>query len=142
MRADCQFALTFNASATRGVWLKVAPRLTLRFTEDELARLKTASSGMTLSAYVRKCLFSNEVSIRKAPSRKPVADQQALARLLGLLGQSGIGQSLARLAEDARSGCLALDESTEAEIRNACVQVQAMRDHLVAALGLIEKRGA
>jgi len=140
MRSDNQFSGAFNAAATRKPARKTPPRLTLRFTEDELHQLKSASGNMTLSAYVRKCLFAGGASVRKAASRKPVADQQALARLLGSLGQSGIGQNLARLAQDARSGCLILDEPTEAEIRNACAMVQAMRDDLVAALGLLEKR--
>lgn len=141
MRSDSQFTLSFNKLAASPAKPRPAPRLTLRFTEDEMERLKSASSGITLSAYVRKCLFAKDASARKAPSRKPVVDQQAVARLLGELGRSGIAASLARLAQDSRSGCIVLDEPTAAEIRNACQQVQTMRDQLVAALGLMEARG-
>lgn len=117
-----------------------APRLTLRFTEDEIERLRSAAAGLSLSAYVRKSLFSGEAASRKGRTHRPVADQQSLARVLGLLGQSGIATNLDRLARYARSGCLSLDQPTLAEIDQACAHVRSMRDQLVAALGLIEGR--
>ncbi|MFD1303658.1 hypothetical protein ACFQ4G_18980 [Methylobacterium marchantiae] len=95
---------------------------------------------MSLSAYVRKVLFSGEAAPRKGRSYRPIADQEALARVLGLLGQSGIAYNLNRLVSEARTGCLPLDQPTLAEIEQACAHVRSMRDQLVAALGLIEGR--
>ena len=120
--------------------VRPAPRLTLRFTDDEIERLRSAAAGLSLSAYVRRRLFSGETAPRKGRAYRPVADRHALARVLGLLGQSGIAYNLDRLARDARSGCLPLDQPTLAEIDEACAHVRSMRDQLVAALGLIESR--
>lgn len=118
------------------------PRLTLRFTMEEIERLKGAAGSMTLSAYVRRQIFGSATTPRTAPSMRPQADQQALARLLGKLGQSGIPDSLVRLARDSRAGCLSVDEETAASIREACAFVRGMREDLVAALGVIETRSS
>lgn len=128
----------FNRTVARPNRPATSPRLTLRFTADEIERLRSAAGNMTLSAYVRRQIFGSEHGFRKSSSRRPLADQQAMARLLGRLGQSGIPENIARLAQDSRAGCLAVDDETEAAIRDACAFVREMRDDLVAALGLTE----
>jgi RNase P/RNase MRP subunit POP5 len=137
-RLQCNFNRTAAASKRPAL----SPRLTLRFTQDEIERLKSAAGNMTLSAYIRRQIFGSATSSRKSTARRPLADQQSLARLLGRLGQSGIPENIARLAQDNRTGCLAVDEETEAAIREACAFVRAMRDDLVAALGLSETRSS
>lgn len=117
-----------------------APRITLRLSEEELARLRSAASGMTLSAYVRDRLFGKTAALRKVRNPSPVKDQQALARVLGLVGQSGIAASLRALAYEARCGSILLDDVTFAKIDAACAHVANMRHHLISALGLIEQR--
>ncbi|MCP4079625.1 MAG: hypothetical protein GY743_05200 [Planctomycetaceae bacterium] len=59
-----------------------APRITLRLTEEELATLKNLSSGISLSAFIRKCLFGKDAAPRKVRARVPVKDQEALAQVL------------------------------------------------------------
>jgi hypothetical protein len=119
---------------------KSAPRITLRLSDDELARLQSAAAGMTLSAYVRDRLFGKTASLRKVRNPSPVKDEQALARVLGLLGQSEMATSLRTLAYEAGCGSMLLDDVTYAKIDTACAHVTSMRHHLVAALGLIEQR--
>jgi hypothetical protein len=119
---------------------KSAPRITLRLSEEELNRLQDVAAGMTLSAYVRERLFGKTASLRKVRNPSPVKDQQALARVLGLLGQSEIAASLRTLAYEARCGSILLDDVTFAKIDAACAHVANMRLHLVSALGLIEQR--
>jgi mobilization protein NikA len=115
---------------------KPAPRITLRLTEEELAKLKSLSSGMSVSAYIRKCLFGKNVAPRKVQSRVPVKDSQALAQVLGLLGQSRIANNLNQIAHEANCGSLLLDEQTEEEIKIACAHIAFIRVKLVEALGL------
>ncbi len=43
--------------------------ITLRLTEEEREKLKRLSSGMSVSGYIRKCLFGKGVNRRKV--RKP-----------------------------------------------------------------------
>ena len=115
---------------------KNAPRITLRLTEEELAKLKNLSSGVSLSAYIRKCLFGADTAPRKLRSRVPVKDQEALARILGLLGQTRIANNLNQIAHQANCGSLSMDEKTEDEIKLACAHIAWIRVKLIEALGL------
>ncbi len=112
------------------------PRITLRLSEDELTRLKTLSQGMTLSAYIRKCLFGKNVTLRKVRNRAPVKDQKSLARVLGLLGETRIANNLNQIAYEANCGSLLLDEQTEIRLNEASKHVFYIRKELVKALGL------
>jgi Mobilization protein NikA len=115
---------------------KASPRITLRLTQEELTTLKTLSSGMSLSAYVRKCVFGKHAKPRKMRARAPVENHQALAQVLGLLGQTRFANNLNQLAHQANCGSLLMDEQTENEIRMACAHIAWIRLKLVEALGL------
>lgn len=128
------------ASALPVARKKPTPRLTLRVTEDELAKLKTLSSGISLSAYIRKCVFGKDTAPRKVRSRVPVEDQQALAQVLGLLGQTRIANNLNQIAYEANCGSLLMDQETEDEIKLACAHIAFIRVTLIEALG-IKNRG-
>jgi len=118
---------------------KSAPRITLRLTEKELVTLKNLSSGMSLSAYIRKCLFGKDAAPRKICSRVPVKDQEALAQVLGLLGQTRIANNLNQIAYEANCGSLLMDEETENEIKLACAHIAWIRVKLIATLGIKSK---
>jgi hypothetical protein len=113
-----------------------SPRITLRLTDDELAKLKHAASGVSISAYIRKQLFGNETSLRKVRSRVPVKDQQALAQVLGMLGNSRMANNLNQIAYEANCGSLLMDQATEDEIKMACASIAWMRVKLIEALGI------
>ncbi len=115
---------------------KKEPRITLRLTDDELAKLKNLSSSMSLSAYIRKCLFGAGAAPRKVRSRVPVKDQEALAQVLGLLGQTRIANNLNQIAYEANCGSLLMDEETENEIKMACAHIAWIRVKLIEALGI------
>jgi hypothetical protein len=119
---------------------KTPPPISLRLTDKERTILENAAQGMSISAYIRSCIFSDGAAKRKARTRRPVKDQEALARALGLLGQSRIANNLNQLARHANSGSLAVDDETRAQIEEAYAHVMALRDQLIAALGLIEER--
>lgn len=112
--------------------------LSVRFTEDERKRLEKAASGMSLNAYIRRCIFGKAAEARKVRNRIPVKDQQSLARVLGLLGQTRIANNLNQIAREANMGSLLLDDQTEIEINKACSHIAFMRAELIKALGLIE----
>lgn len=113
-----------------------SPRITLRLTDDELKKLKHAASGVSISAYIRKQLFGNEACLRKVRSRVPVKDQQALAQLLGMLGNSRMANNLNQIAYEANCGSLLMDQATEDEIKMACASIAWMRVKLIEALGI------
>ena len=91
---------------------------------------------MCVSAYVRNCLFGKDASPRKTRLRAPVKDQEALAQVLGLLGQTHFANNLNQIAREANCGSLLMDEQTETELKMACAHVAWMRLKLIEALGL------
>ena len=113
-----------------------SPRITLRLTEAEYAQLKHLAGGMSLSAYVRRCLFGKDAAPRKVRRREPVKDEAALSQVLGLLGQTHMASNLNQIARQANCGTLVMDEETEKEIRLACARIAWVRVKLMEALGL------
>ncbi len=72
--------------------------VTLRLTAEERAKLEELAAGMTLSAYIRGCLFAKETKRRKRRPKNTVTDKRAAAEALALLGQS-------RIASNCGSAC-------------------------------------
>ena len=94
---------------------------------------------MSRSAYIRKCLFGKAAVPRKVRARVPVKDQEALAQVLGLLGQTHFANNLNQIAYEANCGSLLIDEETEKEIKLACAHIAWIRVILIEALGLKSK---
>lgn len=113
---------------------KTAP-ITLRLTEDERARLEEMADGMTLSAYIRGCLFAQEERRRKRRPQSIVADKKAAAEALALLGQSRIASNLNQLAYHANVGALMIEERERVQIEEAYACVLSIRTLLMKALG-------
>ena len=114
------------------------PRVTLRFSLDDYERLKQRADGVALATYIRAKALSDAVPRKGRRSGAAIVDKQALAQILGLLGQSRIANNLNQLAYHANVGSLRMDESTRAQINDAYDHVLAMRKTLIAALGLRE----
>ncbi|MEP3767689.1 MAG: plasmid mobilization relaxosome protein MobC [Marinomonas sp.] len=109
--------------------------LTLRLTTDERQRLEELAAGMTLSAYVRACVFGAEAAKRKRRPKDVVEDKKAAAEALALLGQSRIASNLNQLAYHANIGALIVGEQEKANIAEANAHLRAIRTLLVKALG-------
>ena len=115
---------------------KPSRRVTLRLTAEEDARLRQLCEGKTVSAYIRQRLFDGAPARRSRRSHAPVQDQEALAQVLGMLGQSHIANNLNQLAYHANCGALLFDEEAVGQINEAYHHVRAMRAALIKALGL------
>lgn len=112
---------------------KTSP-VTLRLTEAERQQLEDMAVGMTLSTYIRACLFAKEEKRRKRRPGSVVADKKAMAEALALLAQSRIASNLNQLAYQANIGALAIEEQERAKIAEAYNYVLSIRALLVAAL--------
>jgi len=112
--------------------------ITWRVTEEERKRLKSLAEGMPVSAYIRQCVFGKDAARRKRRSHTPARDQEALAKILAMLGASRIANNLNQLAYHANTGSLLLDEHTLGQINEAYDHVCTMREALIRTLGLIE----
>ena len=62
-------------------------------------------------------------------------DQQAIAQILGLLGQSRIANNLNQLAYHANIGALVMDDETREQISEANNHVAFLRQTLIKMLG-------
>jgi hypothetical protein len=95
----CEFnaAVDAPAKSKRTKQSDVSP-LVIRVTAEEREWLRIFAVGMTLSAYVRACVFGHEAKQRKRRAKKTVADKKAVAEALALLGQSRIANNLNQFA--------------------------------------------
>lgn len=113
-----------------------ASPVTLRLSSNERALLEEWAKGSSMSAYIRKCLFDDQETKRKKRRRpEPVANQRALAQVLGMLGSSRIANNLNQLAFHANSGTLAVDQDVIDKINEAYAHVCVLRTALLKALG-------
>lgn len=109
--------------------------VTLRLTPEERVKLEELAAGMTLSAYIRACVFAEETRRRKRRPKTSVEDKKAAAEALALLGQSRIASNLNQLAYHANIGMLIEDEEAKAQIAEANEHLLAIRTLLMTALG-------
>ncbi len=73
------------------------PRVTLRLSPDDHERLKELAGSMALSTYIRAKALGLDLPRRELRSSASVVDKQAIAQILGLLGQSRIANNLNQL---------------------------------------------
>lgn len=107
----------------------------IRLSQAERAQLEREAKDVPLGAYIKaKALEGAPLRVRRRSSA--VEDSTALARTLALLGQSRLSSNLNQLAHAANTGSLPITPETEAFLRRALSDVQAMRCLLITALGL------
>lgn len=106
----------------------------LRLTAEERAALEAQAGGMPLGAFIRARLLEDTAHPRRS-RRRPVKDEEALARLLGELGKARLANNLNQLAKAANTGSLPVTPETVRAILTACRDVGTMRACLLAALG-------
>lgn len=119
---------------------KSTPRITLRLTESENNDLRERAGDLSVSSYVRECLFEEDTARRKRRSYRPVVDQQALAQVLSKLGQSRMASNLNQISYHANAGSLIVDEVTLDEINEAAATIAWIRVTLIEALGLKDQK--
>jgi len=107
----------------------------LRLTTEERKALDELADGQPLGAFIKDAIFEREVRPRTRGAR-PVKDRAALAKLLGLLGQSRLSQNVNQLAKAVNTGSLPVNEDVHKALLESCGAIHAMRDLLLSALGL------
>lgn len=130
----------FNKIA-KGERPKYPPPFSLRFTFEERAKLDMLRGSMPLGRYIREQVLGDDAAPRKKRGRYPVKDHEALGRVLGALGSSRLSSNLNQLARASNTGSLPVTPETEADIREACEAVIAMRQELLRALGSLSDGG-
>ena len=108
----------------------------LRLTFEERAKLERDSAGMALGAYIRSRLLDPDLVAPRKRGKFPVKDHQALAQLLGLLGQSRLANNINQLARAANTGSLPVTPDVESALLSAVGDVSEMRQLLIQALNI------
>ena len=103
------------------------PPFSLRLTYEERARLDAERGDQSLGGYIRERLFGDDAAPRKKRGNSPVQDKEALGRMAGALGQSRLSQNLNQLARAVNTGSLPVTPETEADLKEACRKVSAIR---------------
>lgn len=112
-----------------------AKSLSVRLTPEERAALTARAGTLPLSTFIRDTLLEAAAREPRRKQRSPVADQQALAMVLAVLGQSRLSSNLNQLAKAANIGALLMDQETEASLCAAIEDIAAIRAMLMRALG-------
>ena len=120
---------------------KYPPPFSIRFTFEERARLDVERGHRALAAYIRERLFGDDAAPRRKPGNSPIKDAEALGRVLGVLGASRLSSNLNQLAKAVNTGSLPVTPETEADLNEACQEVQALRADLLRALGKMPRNG-
>ncbi len=108
----------------------------LRLNEQERERLEAAAGGMPLASYIKSVVFADEAPKYRSRRKPPVAEQQLLAEILARLGASRTANNLNQIAKGINQGALFVDETLEADLNQAIIEVAWMRTTLIEALGL------
>lgn len=108
----------------------------LRLTFEERAKLERDAAGMALGAYIRSRLLDSDLVAPRKRGKFPVKDHQALAQLLGLLGQSRLANNVNQLARAANTGSLPVTPDVESALLSAVGDVSEMRQLLIQALNI------
>lgn len=119
---------------------KSARPFSLRLSEDLRAHLESGAGDTPLGTYIVWLLRgANTPPPRKKRLRSPVTDQVALAKLLGLLGQTRIPNNLEKIANAIKDGTAEFTPELEAEVLEGLRFVREIRAHLIAAVNLREE---
>jgi len=124
---------------------KRPPPFSMRFSDEERAQLDHARGVLSLAAYIRLKLFTDEANQRSARKKlvrkhsSPSAELAMLSQMLGGLGQSRLASNLNQIAKAANIGALPVSPDLEQELLKSCAAVQDMKRELLSALGVSEK---
>lgn len=114
----------------------------IRFDDEERARLNKDAKGKSWAAYIRSVLFPDVDQPQQRQTRKtrqPAINQQLAAQILGLLGQSRLSSNLNQIAKGANRGTLPVTPELKEELRQACADICEMRRALILVLGIKEQ---
>ena len=117
---------------------KKLPPFSLRLRFEERARLEKLAGSEPLGSYIKRRVFNGKGGGGKrarSRQRRPIKDEQKLAQVLAMLGQSRIANNLNQLAKAVNMGNLPVMPDTERDIRRACADVALLRRELLRALG-------
>ena len=135
---NSSFSKSFLSSSNRPQPSEVATPFSIRLTPSERAFLERKAKRTPLGTYIRAQLLGENSQSRKA-TVKPTINDAALARILAVLGSSGLSANIARLADAAGDGSINATPELKRDLRLACDAIQDIRRETIKALGVRSK---
>lgn len=124
-----------SAQARKPDRRKRTPPVSIRFSDEERARLASFAGEQPLSRYVRDFVLKGH-DIAKRRKSAPAPERKEIAQLLSALGRSELASLLRDTLAAIDDGGLLLEPDTEADLRLACAEISKMRCDLMKALGM------
>lgn len=108
----------------------------IRLNASEVAKLRKLADdqNLSVSAYIRACLFSDENY--KSDLLPLETRQKLLAQILAQLGKAEYSKSLRGISEAAQAGTLTLTPDVEQQILDGSNHIKNINGVLLRALGL------
>ena len=110
--------------------------VSVRFNFNQLAALDAYRGSLSRAEYIRWRTTDPENPAPRMRGKFPVKDHQAIAQLLGSLGNSRLPSNVNQLAKQANLGTLPVTPETEAMLVHAAEAIMEMRALLIKGLGL------
>jgi hypothetical protein len=123
-------------SASTATKPKCPPPFSLRLSEEERAILRQRAGKRSMGEYIRSKLFGDSATPRKVKRWNPTETDQSSAAQLAGLGQSRLASNMNQIAKAANIGALPVTPDLLDELHQACADIRAMRDALIASQGL------
>ena len=132
----------FNRAAniTKRAHKRPSP-ISIRFSDCQLKDLERHANGQSIGRYIKDYVLDGHRIRAKSEISGSSKDYEALARLLRVLGQSELRTYLCALYELAKAGQFVTDDETTQGLKKAFIEITAMRNDLIAALGLRARKG-
>ena len=108
----------------------------IRFTEEERARLEYDAEGMAIGEYIKWRIFHDSNPKRKVRNRRPIKDHVELTKALGLLGSSNIPKHLGTIAKHLDNSTHIITPDIEKSLIEALEDIHSIRNAIFIALGL------
>ena len=129
-------SLSSDFRKTEAAPRKRPPPFSLRLSREERAYLKQKAGPMPLGAYIKAKAFADGGPVKRRAVGLEVADKDALAKALALLGRSHFSSNLNQLAKAANIGTLPVSPEVEQELLATCAHVKEIKALLIKAVGL------
>jgi hypothetical protein len=120
---------------------RLAP-IPVRATGEQIAEIerRAKAAGKSRNAFMLWRALGDDYKPPRVYHRKPVKDDQALARLLAKLGETRLASNINQLAKATNSGSLPVTPDVAAALHQSADEIAAMSRMLRAALGFPEER--
>ncbi|MEM9060301.1 MAG: hypothetical protein AAGD13_07535 [Pseudomonadota bacterium] len=114
-------------------------RITIRFTPEEYALVRSKAVGQPLAAFIREMVLKEAVTKRKATRRALLKDHIALAQVLAKLGTSPLVESFRGAVTDMRNGTIPVSEAADRSLERIATELAEIKSLLMSALGTSEQ---